>query len=77
MGSVLRTIVGATVIATAATAAFAQTPLPPAPVVVTEGEVARVVHAISSVLDGYRELPALLKDAGSRLGEQFLRGWKF
>jgi putrescine aminotransferase len=47
------------------------------PLTVTRDEIHTVVRQIAAVLDEYRELTPLLKDAGARLGKQFLAGWKF
>jgi hypothetical protein len=36
-----------------------------------------LVEGVAAVLDEYRSMSAVFKDAASRLGEQFLAGWEF
>jgi putrescine aminotransferase len=45
------------------------------PLTVTEDEVERVVGAITDILAEYKDLRALLADAGQRFGSQLLAGW--
>jgi putrescine aminotransferase len=47
------------------------------PLTVQPAEVDHVVAEVGAVLDGYRELGPVLKDAGERLGRQLLSGWRF
>ena len=45
------------------------------PLTVTEDEVERVVGAITDIFSEYKDLKALLADAGQRFGSQLLAGW--
>ena len=45
------------------------------PLTVTEDEVERVVGAITDIFAEYKDLKALLADAGQRFGSQLLAGW--
>jgi putrescine aminotransferase len=47
------------------------------PLTVGAAEVDHVVAEVGAVLDDYRDLAPVLKDAGERLGRQFLTGWRF
>jgi putrescine aminotransferase len=47
------------------------------PLTVTDEEIDRVVTEIGEILGEYRDLGALLRDAGERLGKQALGGWSF
>jgi putrescine aminotransferase len=47
------------------------------PLTVGREEIRRAAEAVARILDGYRTLPALLKDVAVRLGEQSQRGWSF
>ena len=47
------------------------------PLTVQAAEVDHVVEEMGAVLDEYRELAPVLKDAGERLGRQFFAGWRF
>jgi putrescine aminotransferase len=45
------------------------------PLTVTEDEVERVIGAITDTLAEYKDIKALLADAGQRFGSQLLAGW--
>lgn len=47
------------------------------PLTVQPAEIDHVVAEVGALLDGYRDLAPVLKDAGERLGRQFLSGWRF
>ncbi len=47
------------------------------PLTIAWEDLQRAVEAIGAILDGYRDLTPLLRDVGARLGQQFLKGWKF
>lgn len=47
------------------------------PLTVTDDEIDTVVEKIGGLLDQYREVAPILRDAGARLGSQFAGGWKF
>ena len=47
------------------------------PLTVQAAEIDRAIAEIGALLDEYKDLAPLLKDAGERLGRQLLGGWKF
>ena len=47
------------------------------PLVIDAAEVERLVEAIGGLLDEYRSIAAVLRDAGARLGTQAARGFSF
>ncbi|MDI3284299.1 aspartate aminotransferase family protein [Polyangium sp. 15x6] len=47
------------------------------PLTVTDAEIDRVVDRIGALLDEYREVAPIVRDATARLGQQFAGGWRF
>lgn len=47
------------------------------PLIISEAEVDRIIHELATLLDEYRDLPSIVKDAGRRLGRQVLRDFQF
>ena len=47
------------------------------PLIVTDDEIDDVISTIGEILDEYREVGPLLRDAGERLGKQLVGGWTF
>jgi acetylornithine/succinyldiaminopimelate/putrescine aminotransferase len=45
------------------------------PLTVSEDEVEQLVGAVTDILAEYRDIKALLADAGQRFGSQLLSGW--
>jgi len=47
------------------------------PLTVSDEEITRVVTEVSDLLDDYRDVGPIVKDAAERLGKQMTSGWRF